>query len=162
MGKTFKVILTTVAILGSVTPHAASLTDKTGLISLKNEGATRGSCEAVSINLSAATNNIAAKIDHPGASVDETWKNSVDADQYRQYGHFFGPYVAQSISDGISYDVPTSQVNNYLASLADTEYSARLLAVSNPYAVLDAFNYCAETFHYLKKSPAKQQSTTTN
>jgi hypothetical protein len=148
-----KVLITTTSILLSTAIHAATLTDKTGLISLKNEGSARGSCEAIAMNLRTATNNIALKIDQPGINSDQTWKNSVDADQYRKYGNFFGPYMAQSISDGMSYDVATDEVNDYLAALADSEYNARRLATSNPFAVLDAFNYCAETFHYLKKSP---------
>jgi len=153
MKKTFKISLATLIALNSLTSFGATLTDKTGLVNLKNEGSTRGSCEAIAINLPAATNNIAAGIDHPGKNSDETWKNSVDADQYRRYGNFFGPYVAQSISDGMSYDVPTNQVNDYIAALADTVYNSAPLAKTNPYLVLDAFNYCAETFRYLKKSP---------
>jgi hypothetical protein len=124
--------------------------DKTGIIDLKNEGTTRGSCAAVGSRLQLATNQIYVQImQRPAKGQDGQWKNQQDAQEINKFGEN-GSFWSKRLSDNFSKYVPPSQMNDYLSEWSSASQRFDQAIQQDPWKGVYAWNYCGEAYGFLK------------
>jgi len=128
--------------------HAAPF-DKTGLIDLKNEGSTRGSCAAVGSVLQLATSKIYTEIlRRPAQGPDAQWKNQQDVQRINKFGEN-GSYWSNVLQRGMGEHVPPSQFNDFIYASTPSQ---RLFGAieKDPWIAVHAWNYCGKIYGFSK------------
>lgn len=142
--------LSALALVLSSTRSYAAPFDKTGIIDLKNEGTTRGSCAAIGSRLKLATNKIYSQIiRRPAQGTDGQWKNQKDAQEINQFGDS-GSYWANALRKGASQHVPPSQMNDYLGAHSPTVQRFDQAVAKDPWIGVSAWNQCGQIYGFLK------------
>lgn len=147
--KFFFILPVLTLLLSSVSSYAAPF-DKSGIIDLRNEGTTRGSCAAVGSRLKLATNKIYAQIiRRPAQGTDGQWKNQKDAQEINQFGDS-GSHWANALRKGATQHVPPSQMNDYLGAHSPTAQRFDQAVAKDPWIGVSAWNYCGQIYGFLK------------
>jgi hypothetical protein len=124
--------------------------DKTGIIDLKNEGTTRGSCAAVGSRLQLATNQIYVQIiQRPAQGQDGQWKNQQDAKEILDFGKS-GSFWSKRLSENFTKHVPPSQMNDYQSQWGSASQRFDQAIQQDPWKGVYAWNYCGEAYGFLK------------
>jgi len=124
--------------------------DKTGIIDLKNEGTTRGSCAAIGSRLQLATNQIYVQIiQRPAQGQDGQWKNQQDAQEIIKFGES-GSFWSNRLNDNFTKYVPPSQMNDYQSQWVSASQRFDRAIQQDPWKGVYAWNYCGEAYGFLK------------
>ena len=124
--------------------------DKTGIIDLKNEGTTMGSCVAVGSRLSLATNKIYLQImQRPTKGEDERWKKLQDAEKINKFGQN-GSFWSGRLSDNFREYIPPSQWDHFFSGWRSASQRFDQAVQQDPWKGVNAWNYCGEVYRFLK------------
>jgi hypothetical protein len=127
--------------------NIAASFDKTGLIDLKNEGTTRGSCVGVGKHLQISTVYLYNKmIQTPAEGQDGLWKTHREANKITELGQS-AKYLSEVLSDGATNHVPPSQMMDYTKQTFEGFRRAND-TLYNPWIAINAWDFCRNILRF--------------